>query len=103
MQQKQSFYVLNCLDAIIKPSELSFLHLLILTSMAACSNLSVFVCFCVGQGPEDSGQPAARPGVFRQGQVVQHPGSWLELANSTPGHRPARSPARPPRLVPRLL
>lgn len=61
------------------------------------------VCICVGQGPEDSGQPAAGPGVFRQGQVVQHPGSRLEPADSTSGRRPARPPARPPGLVPGLL
>lgn len=96
-------HVLNCLDAFMKLSESSFLYPFILTSVAACGYLSVFVCFCVGQGPEDSGQLTARPGVFRQGQVVQHPGSWLELANSPPGRRPARSPARPPGLIPRLL
>lgn len=51
---------------------------------------------CVGPGPEDSGQPAAGPGVFRQGQVVQHPSRRLEHADSTAGRRPARPPARPP-------
>ncbi len=35
--------------------------------------------------------------------MVQHPGSWLEPADSTSGHRPARPPARPPGLVPGLL
>ncbi len=38
---------------------------LILTSVVACFNVSVCVCICVGQGPEDSGEPAAGPGVFR--------------------------------------
>lgn len=100
MQQKQRYSALNCLDAFLKLSESSFLYPLILTSAAACSYLSVF---CLGQGPEDSGQLTARSGVFGQGQVVQHPGSWLELANPPPGRRPARSPARPPGLIPRLL
>lgn len=63
----------------------------------------MFVCVSVGQGPEDSGKPADGPGVFRQGQVVQHPGSRLEPPHSTSGHRPARPPSHPPRLIPGLL
>lgn len=65
--------------------------------------MSVCLCNCVGKGPEDSGQPAAGPGVFRQGQVVQHPGSWLEPTDSTSGRRPARPPAHPPWHIPGLL
>lgn len=57
------------------------------------------VCVCVGQGSEDTRQPTAGPGVFRQSQVVQHPGSWLEHADSSSGRCPARPPARPPRLI----
>lgn len=41
--------------------------------------------------------------MLRQGQVVQHPGCWLEPADPAAGHRPARAAARPPRLVPGLL
>lgn len=74
-----------------------------LNAEALSPNLNVFVFICVGQGPEDPRQPAACPGVFRQGQVVQHPGGWLEHADSSPGRRPARPPARPPGLVPGLL
>lgn len=56
-------------------------------------------CIFAGQGSKDSGQPAAGSGVFRQGQMVQHPGSRLEPSHSTPGHRPACPPARPLGLV----
>lgn len=81
--QKQSFYVFNCLGGFL--------------------TLPVCVCVRVGQGPEDPGQPAAGPGVLGQGQVVQHPGGRLELADSASGRRPARPPARPPGHVPGLL
>lgn len=63
----------------------------------------MFVYVCVGQGPEDSGEPADGPRVFRQGQVVQHPGSRLEPPHPTSGRCPARPPSHPPRLVPGLL
>lgn len=57
----------------------------------------------VGQRSEDTGQPAAGPGVFRQGQVVQHPGSWLEPAHPPPGRCPHSPPAHSPGLVSGLL
>lgn len=59
--------------------------------------------FFVGQGSEDSWQLAARPGVLRQSQMVQHPCSRLEPADSSPRHRPACPPTRPPTLLPGLL
>lgn len=59
--------------------------------------------FFVGQGSEDDGQPAAGPGVLRQGQMVQHPGSRMEPADTSSGHRPGGPPPRPPRLVPGVL
>lgn len=63
----------------------------------------VFMFIFVGQGSEDSWQPAASPGMLRQGQVVQHPGSWVEPADSSPGHRPACPSTCSPWLVSGLL
>lgn len=68
---------------------------------------AVLDCICAGQGSEDAGKPAARPGVFRQGQVVQHPGGRLEPADPAALRGPAGAaphpPGNPPGLVPGLL
>lgn len=56
-----------------------------------------------GQGSEDAGKPAAGPGVFRQGQVVQHPGGRLEHADPPAVRRPAGAAPHPPGDLSELL
>lgn len=63
----------------------------------------VLECICAGQGSEDAGKPAARPGVFGQGQVVQHPGGRLEPADPAAVCRPAGAAPHPPGNIPELL
>lgn len=67
------------------------------------TNIHQLECVCAGQGSEDAGKPAARPGVLRQGQVVQHPGSRLEPADPAAVHRPAGAAPHPPGNFPQLV
>lgn len=63
----------------------------------------VLKCIRAGQGSEDAGKPAARPGVFRQGQVVQHPGGRLEPADPAAVRGCAGAAPHPPGNLPELV
>lgn len=78
-------------------------HIQIFLSLQLLIIVSCSCVLCEGPRPEDPREPAAGPGVFGQGQVVQHPGGWLEHADPAPDHCPARAAARPPRIVAGVL